>query len=95
MTHSEEPEKSDEEAHEDRESGEIMGILSRALAEPPAPSGSLLPKIQDRIYQRTRGRYFRPRRGGFSSSITLSLIVALTVAVLLVGAYLIVSAQLP
>lgn len=88
MTSSSEDQSATENLDEDRASDAIGDLLRRSLEAPPARPQSLLPKIQERIYQRTRGRYFRPKRK-FGDSTTLVLGLALLLLVLAATGYLV------
>jgi hypothetical protein len=66
-----------------------LAILGQALERPPGLPRSLLPKIQERIYQRTRGRYFRPKRTGMRDPILLALLLALAIAIVAVAAFVV------
>lgn len=67
--------------------------LRQALAEPPRKPASLLPKIQERIYERTRGRYFRKKKGAWRDRMTLLLAIALLVLILIIAGFLSLSSQ--
>jgi|GEM_PF-2109561 len=82
----------DDTEHSRRESDESepsLPLLASALRTPPQPQASLLPKIQERIYQRTRGRYFRPKKTGVRDPITLALLVALVLAVIATATFMV------
>ncbi len=74
---------------ENRESEPPLPLLASALRTPPLPHASLLPKIQERIYQRTRGRYFRPKKAGLRDPITLALLIALVLAVIATATFMV------
>jgi len=63
----------------DRDS--TVDLLRRALAAPPALKRSVLPEVQKRIYQQSRGRYFGRRR--FDS---MPLLLGSAILILLLGA---------
>ena len=88
MTSSSEDQSSTENLDEDRASDAIGDLLRRSLEAPPVRPPSLLPKIQERIYQRTRGRHFRPQRK-FGDSTTLVLGIALLLLVLAATGFLV------
>lgn len=64
-------------------------LLKSALGEAPRPPRSLLPKIQDRIHLRTRGRYFKTRYSRSLDPIPLLLVAALLVLLLAAAVYLV------
>lgn len=66
-----------------------LSLLKSALRDAPLPERSLLPKIQDRIRIRTRGRYFRSRYSRSLDPIPLLLIVCLLVLLLLTAVFLV------
>jgi len=66
-----------------------LSLLKSALRDVPHPERSLLPKIQDRIRLRTRGRYFRSRYSRSLDPIPLLLIVCLLVLLLLTAIFLV------
>ncbi|HSC89443.1 MAG TPA: hypothetical protein VLC09_19305 [Polyangiaceae bacterium] len=76
---------------QDRPSEPPLPLLARALAQPPKPARSLLPGIQERIRERTHGRYFRRRRVDLRNPTTLLLGVVLLVLVLSAATYLVLS----
>lgn len=63
----------------DRDS--TVDLLRRALASPPVQKRSVLPEVQKRIYQQSRGRYFGRRR--FDS---MPLLLGTAILILLLGA---------
>jgi hypothetical protein len=78
---------------EDRDSSpgedQALSLLKNALQDAPLPDRSLLPKIQDRIRIRTRGRYFRSRYSRSLDPIPLLLIVCLLVLLVLTAIFLV------
>jgi len=66
-----------------------LSLLKSALRDAPVPERSLLPKIQDRIRIRTRGRYFRDRYSRSLDPVPLLLIVCLLVLLLLTAVFLV------
>lgn len=66
-----------------------LSLLKSALRDAPLPERSLLPKIQDRIRIRTRGRYFRSRYSRSLDPVPLLLIVCLLVLLLLTAIFLV------
>ncbi len=56
-------------------------LLRRVLGTPPALKRSVLPEVQKRIYQQSRGRYFGRRR--FDS---MPLLLGAAILILLLGA---------
>src|SRR5688572_3199492 len=66
-----------------------LSLLKNALRDAPLPERSLLPKIQDRIRMRTRGRYFRSRYSRSLDPIPLLLIVCLLVLLVLTAVFLV------
>ena len=66
-----------------------LSLLKSALRDAPIPERSLLPKIQDRIRIRTRGRYFRSRYSRSLDPIPLLLIICLLVLLLLTAIFLV------
>lgn len=78
-----------EGAFEDRNSDPLGGLLKSALAEPPARKKSLLPKIQERIRIRTRGRYYRDRWSTARDPVSLILMVALLILILAAAVFLV------
>lgn len=78
-----------EHREEEEENSPLKRLLGEALAAPPRRAGTLLPKIQERIYVRTRGRYFRPRRAHLRDPATLTLLVALALALMLLASFLV------
>ena len=66
-----------------------LSLLRNALRDAPHPERSLLPKIQDRIRLRTRGRYFRTRYSRSLDPISLMLIVCLLVLLVLTAVFLV------
>ncbi len=72
-----------------RDSDPMIDQLRHALGSPPGPRRSLLPKIQDRIRVRTRGRYFRDRYSQSTDPVPLILLMALFVLVISAAVYLV------
>lgn len=66
-----------------------LSLLKSALYKAPLPERSLLPKIQDRIRIRTRGRYFRTRYSRSLDPVPLLLIVCLLILLLLTAVFLV------
>jgi hypothetical protein len=66
-----------------------LSLLKSALRDAPHPERSLLPKIQDRIRLRTRGRYFRSRYSRSLDPISLLLIACLLVLLVLTAVFLV------
>lgn len=58
-----------------------VDLLRRALGTPPMQKRSVLPEVQKRIYQQSRGRYFGRRR--FDS---MPLLLGTAILILLLGA---------
>lgn len=82
----------DDDLKGELESGEdepSLSLLKSALRDAPLPERSLLPKIQDRIRMRTRGRYFRSRYSRSLDPIPLLLIVCLLVLLVLTAVFLV------
>ncbi len=73
----------------DRPSDPLGGLLKSALAEPPPPRRSFLPKIQERIRIRTRGRFYRDRWSTARDPVSLLLMVALLVLIILAAVFLV------
>ncbi len=73
------------------ESERPLDFLATALGQPPQPARSLLPKIQERINQRTKGRYYRRRRATLRDPVTLLLAVVVLVLILAAASYLVFS----
>lgn len=73
----------------ERASDPLGGLLGRALAEAPDPGRSFLPKIQERIRARTRGRYFRDRWSVARDPVSLILMVALLILILATAVFLV------
>ncbi len=73
----------------DRLSDPLGGLLRSALAEPPRPKRSFLPKIQERIRVRTRGRFYRDRWSVAQNPVSLILMAALLVLILLAAVFLV------
>jgi hypothetical protein len=73
----------------DRASDPLGGLLKNALREPPEPGRSFLPKIQERIRMRTRGRYFRDRWSVARDPVSLLLMVALLILILAAAVFLV------
>lgn len=85
---SREPEWEDEPESE-RASDPLGGLLKNALGAPPDPGRSFLPKIQERIRVRTRGRYFRDRWSVARDPVSLLLMVALLILILAAAVFLV------
>ena len=83
------PGPEDRESSPGREDEPAVSLLRSALQEAPLPDRSLLPKIQDRIRLRTRGRYFRSRYSRSLDPIPLLLIVCLLVLLVLTAVFLV------
>lgn len=79
----------DDEPVSERASDPLGGLLKNALREPPKPARSLLPKIQERIRLRTRGRYFRDRWSVARDPVSMILMVALLIAILAAAVFLV------
>jgi len=74
---------------EGSEAEPALALLKSALRDAPLPERSLLPKVQDRIRLRTRGRYFRTRYSRSLDPVPLLLIVCLLVLLLLTAVFLV------
>ena len=79
------------QARDEPESDPLVKTLAQALAHPPPPRRPLLPQIQHRIHQRTRGRYYRPKRIALRDPITWALIVGVALALIAIAAFLVLS----
>lgn len=83
------PTKETEQELQERDSDPMTRLLRGALAEPPALTKSFLPSIQERIRQRTRGRYFRDRWSRTRNPISLVLIATLIILIMTAAVYLV------
>lgn len=79
----------EEASSDDRSSDPLGGLLRSALAEPPSPGRSFLPKIQERIRVRTRGRFYRDRWSVVRDPVSLILMAALLVLIILAAVFLV------
>lgn len=79
----------EEEPASERRSDPLGGLLKSALRDPPDPGGSLLPKIQERIRVRTRGRFYRDRWSALPDPVSLILMTALLILILAVAVFLV------
>lgn len=85
---SRESEREDEPVSE-RASDPLGGLLKSVLREPPDPGRSFLPKIQERIRVRTRGRYFRDRWSVARDPVSLLLMAALLILIVAAAVFLV------
>lgn len=81
--------QADDGPESERASDPLGGLLKSALAEPPDPGRSFLPKIQERIRLRTRGRYYRDRWSVARDPVSLILMVALLILILAAAVFLV------
>ena len=73
-----------------RDSDPMLNLLRGALDEPPLIAHSLLPRVQDRIRRRTRGRYFKNRYSRSPDPVPLILIMALLLLMIAAALFLVI-----
>lgn len=79
----------EDEPQSERESDPLGGLLKSALRDPPDPGRSFLPKIQERIRARTRGRFYRDRWSALRDPVSLILMAALLILILAAAVFLV------
>ena len=82
--------ESNDDANTPESEDEVLTrLLERSLQSTPAPGPSLLPGIQKRIRQQTRGRFYRDRWSEGKRPIPLLLMAALLILMIIMAIFIV------
>ena len=77
------------DSQEDRPSDPGLDLLRSALAEPPQLKKSVLSAVQHRIFEQTRGRYYKQRQSLLKDPTLMLLAGAVLILILTAAGYLV------
>ena len=83
------PEQTHGSKSENSEDELLTELLVKSLANPPAPGPSMLPSIQKRIRQQTRGKFYRDRWSEGKRPIPLLLMAALLILMVIMAIFMV------